>query len=54
MRDEDLAHTLRLIEIIGRTDIPVVPVQITAASRLVRRRRRGFGVPLPAQSMTSA
>jgi purine nucleosidase len=24
-RDEELAHTLRLLEIIGRTDIPVVP-----------------------------
>ena len=24
-RDEEVAHTLRLLEIIGRTDIPVVP-----------------------------
>src|SRR6202045_2963608 len=34
-RDEELAHTLRLLEIIGRTDIPVVP---GAAFPLVRRR----------------
>src|ERR1700724_753426 len=32
-RDEELAHTLRLLEIIGRTDIPVVP---GAAFPLVR------------------
>src|SRR5271170_8187173 len=24
-RDEEVAHTLRLLELIGRTDIPVVP-----------------------------
>ena len=24
-RDEEVAHTLRLLEIMGRTDIPVVP-----------------------------
>ena len=24
-RDEEVAHTLRMLEIIGRTDIPVVP-----------------------------
>src|SRR5437868_11739226 len=24
-RDEEVAHTLRLLEIIGRTDIPVIP-----------------------------
>ena len=34
-RDEEVAHTLRLLEIIGRTDIPVVP---GAALPLVRRR----------------
>jgi inosine-uridine nucleoside N-ribohydrolase len=34
-RDEELAHTLRLLEIMGRTDIPVVP---GAAFPLVRRR----------------
>jgi purine nucleosidase len=34
-RDEELAHTLRLLEIIGRTDIPVVP---GAAFPLVRTR----------------
>ncbi len=32
-RDEEVAHTLRLLEIIGRTDIPVVP---GAAFPLVR------------------
>ncbi len=34
-RDEEVAHTLRLLEIIRRTDIPVVP---GAAFPLVRRR----------------
>lgn len=34
-RDEEVAHTLRLLEIIGRTDIPVIP---GAAFPLVRRR----------------
>jgi purine nucleosidase len=34
-RDEEVAHTLRLLEIIGRTDIPVVP---GAAFPLVRTR----------------
>jgi purine nucleosidase len=34
-RDEEMAHTLRLLEIIGRTDIPVVP---GATFPLVRRR----------------
>ncbi len=34
-RDEEVGHTLRLLEIIGRTDIPVVP---GAVFPLVRRR----------------
>ena len=34
-RDEEVAHTLRLLEIMGRTDIPVVP---GAAFPLIRRR----------------
>ena len=34
-RDEEVAHTLRLLEIIGRTDVPVVP---GAVFSLVRRR----------------
>src|SRR5271169_4513608 len=34
-RDEEVAHTLRLLEIIGRTDIPVVP---GAAFPLLRDR----------------
>ena len=34
-RDEEVAHTLRLLELIGRTDIPVVP---GAAFPLVRTR----------------
>src|SRR6201997_2423848 len=34
-RDEEVAHTLRLLEILGRTDIPVVP---GAVFPLVRRR----------------
>lgn len=35
-RDEEVAHTLRLLEIIGRTDIPVVP---GAVFPLVRRKQ---------------
>lgn len=35
-RDEEVAHTLRLLEILGRTDIPVVP---GAEFPLVRTRR---------------
>src|SRR5262252_5967171 len=35
-RDEEVAHTLRLLEIIGRTDIPVVP---GAEFPLVRTRQ---------------
>src|SRR5436189_2716562 len=35
-RDEEVARTLRLLEIMGRTDIPVVP---GAAFPLVRTRR---------------
>src|SRR5246127_3493422 len=34
-RDEEAAHTLRLLEIIGRSDVPVVP---GAVFPLVRRR----------------
>src|SRR5580693_8992374 len=34
-RDEEVAHTLRLLEIMGRTDIPVMP---GAVFPLVRRR----------------
>src|SRR3954467_15446286 len=36
-RDEEVAHTLRLLEIIGRTDIPVVP---GAEFPLVRTREQ--------------
>src|SRR6204780_1708612 len=35
-RDEEVAHTLRLLEIIGRTDIPVLP---GAAFPLVRNHQ---------------
>jgi purine nucleosidase len=38
-RDEEVAHTLRLLEIIGRTDIPVVP---GAAFPLVHRREEAL------------
>jgi inosine-uridine nucleoside N-ribohydrolase len=43
-RDEEVAHTLRLLEIIGRTDIPVVPgatlplVRTRAAAQLWQQR----------------
>ena len=36
-RDEEVQHTLRLLEIMGRTDIPVVP---GAVFPLVRRRKK--------------
>ncbi len=39
-RDEEVAHTLRLLEIIGRADIPVVP---GATFPLVRRREDALG-----------
>jgi purine nucleosidase len=39
-RDEEVAHTLRLLELIGRTDIPVVP---GAVFPLVHRRKRFCG-----------
>jgi purine nucleosidase len=52
-RDEEVAHTLRLLEIMGRTDIPVVPgaefplsphargvATLAAALRQGRLRRR--------------
>jgi len=38
-RDEEVAHVLRLLEIIGRTDIPVVP---GAVFPLVRRREESL------------
>jgi inosine-uridine nucleoside N-ribohydrolase len=38
-RDEEVAHTLRLLELIGGTDIPVVP---GAVFPLVDRRKEGL------------
>ena len=38
-RDEEVAHTLRLLELIGRTDIPVVP---GAVFPLVHRRQEAL------------
>lgn len=38
-RDEEVAHTLRLLELIGRTDIPVVP---GAEFPLIRTRREAL------------
>src|SRR6201987_5766715 len=38
-RDEEIAHTLRLLELIGRTDIPVVP---GAVFPLVRSRKEAI------------
>ena len=41
-RDEEVAHTLRLLEIIGRTDIPVVPGRrFPAGAPRVKKRRCG-------------
>ena len=40
-RDEEVAHTLRLLELIGRTDIPVVP---GAVFPLVHRRKEAHFV----------
>ncbi len=36
-RDEEVAHTLRLLEIMGRTDIPVVPGRCVPAGAPARR-----------------
>jgi purine nucleosidase len=33
-RDEEVAHTLRLLEIMGRTDIPVVPGAVAVKTQL--------------------
>ena len=62
-RDEEVAHTLRLLEIMGRTDIPVVPgaafpagshsrriPNVAAALRQSRLRRR-VGRPLVARTI---
>ena len=57
-RDEEVAHTLRLLEIMGRTDIPVVP---GAAFPLVRTRAKKLKSgssasarwPSPARGMTA-
>ena len=38
-RDEEVAHTLRLLELIGRTDIPVLP---GAVFPLVHRRKEAL------------
>jgi hypothetical protein len=40
-RDEEVAHTLRLLEIIGRTDIPVVPGAEFRWFALGKRRSSG-------------
>src|ERR1700731_4889047 len=37
-RDEEVAHTLRLLEIIGRTDIPVVPARRFRWFALTKKR----------------
>jgi purine nucleosidase len=38
-RDEEVAHALRLLEIIGRTDIPVVPGAVFPLERTIRGTR---------------
>ena len=38
-RDEEVAHTLRLLEIIGRTDIPVMQRRGVSAGSHARRKR---------------
>ncbi len=45
-RDEEVAHTLRLLEILGRTDIPVVPgavFPLVNSKEETKRRERLFG-----------
>ena len=39
-RDEEVAHTLRMLELIGRTDVPVVPGRFFRWC--VRKMRRGL------------
>src|SRR5216110_2550425 len=45
-RDEEVAHTLRLLEIIGRTDIPIVPGAVFPLARQHEETQlwqRGYG-----------
>ena len=41
-RDEEVQHTLRMLEVIGRTDVPVVPAR---CFRWCARRRRPNSPP---------
>ena len=57
-RDEEVAHTLRLLELIGRTDIPVVPGAASSRSSIaVTKRSSGkrdmARSPSPAPGMTA-
>ena len=47
-RDDEVAHTLRMLELIGRTDIPVVP---GAAFPLLRTREEAKPAPPPRQEV---
>jgi len=43
-RDEEIAHTLRMLEIIGRTDIPVVPGAVYPADHRMELVERWEGL----------
>src|ERR1700691_4559124 len=46
-RDEEVAHTLRLLEIIGRTDIPVVPTAVFPGTHFSSTPAPDFGLHFP-------
>ena len=49
-RDEEVAHTLRTLEIIGRTDIPVVPGAIFPLVSEAPFRRSAIREPMPSSA----
>lgn len=49
-RDEEVAHTLRLLELIGRTDVPVVPgcsFPMVRTKELTLLWEQRYGIPFP-------
>jgi len=49
---EEVAHTLRMLELIGRTDIPSFPSRISAGQN--KRRYRAVGAALRLSSLLGA
>src|ERR1700691_5939052 len=46
-RDEEVAHTLRLLELIGHTDIPVVPTAVFPGTHFSSTPAPDFGLHFP-------